>query len=355
MQFDDQNVIIPDVSFYQDDDLTITKINFAAMRSNNAVGVILRGGQNTWMDEDVQDYLKEVKQLSFPYGSYWLYDSRANPVQQAKIWHDALGGIAPPLGLWIDLEENYGGAYKGEIYWRIFYDEVRRYFPTAIIGIYTSWGWWNSQFIVDIAFWSSLPLWLASYTSNPVNVALPRGWTKCLMWQYTSKGNGPAYGVESLNIDLSKFNGTISEFYNYFNITPTGEPHPMADYMKLEPVNSGNTLSIRQQVNYPRPPHITGQKIGQINVGNSAKALPTDFYTYAEDIIISGELFAKKGDIWWKTFESNGSPIAGWCAEIHKGVRYLNTTLVQTTPPPTPAHVVEVYIDGVLEYRKELL
>lgn len=128
----------------------------------------------------------------------------------------------------------------------------------------------------------------------------------------------------------------------------------MTDYMKLEPNVAGEYRSIRQQTAYPQTPHILGAKVGQINANSSAKALPTDSYLYVGDIVINGVTQAKAGDIWWKVYEANGLDIAGWVAEIHLGKKYLNTTLVTVEPQPV-THTVEVWIDGVLEYKKELL
>ena len=128
----------------------------------------------------------------------------------------------------------------------------------------------------------------------------------------------------------------------------------MSDYMELKSNAIEQFRPIRQSVNYPRPPHYTGAKIGQINAYSSAKAMPPDYYEYKEDVIVNGEALARNGDKWWRVYSANGTDIIGWCAEIHLSKRYLNVRLISTTtyPPPTEkkvAYVVIYFDDGTFE------
>jgi hypothetical protein len=216
--------IIPDVSFWQDDNSTVQKIDFVKMRTQTQ-GVIIRAGQNTWIDSDVVWNWQVAKEAGLRRGSYWFYDSRSSPQSQAELWKAALGNDLPELGLWCDLEENYGGTYQGEANWKKFTETVRVQFPNTKIGIYTGYGWWNAQTVSQVDYWSSFPLWLAWYTTFPETVILPLPWkTKgATLWQNTDKGDGRKYGAESLNIDLSY---TSSAFYNLFGGAP---PPPPAD------------------------------------------------------------------------------------------------------------------------------
>jgi len=72
------NVIGPDVSFYQDDPQTPQGIDFAKLRAN-AGYVVIRAGQNLWADRDFKLNWREAKSVGLPRGSYWFYDSRADP------------------------------------------------------------------------------------------------------------------------------------------------------------------------------------------------------------------------------------------------------------------------------------
>lgn len=220
--------IIPDVSFYQDDNQTPRKIDFVKMRAQTQ-GVIIRAGQNTWIDEDVIENWKSAKEAGLKRGSYWFYDSRSSPQSQAQLWKQAIGNDAPEWGLWCDLEESYNGAYKGEANWKAFVEAVRVIFPNVKIGIYTANWWWKLQVVNQADYWASFPLWVAQYTTDPLFVTVPAPWKNkgAILWQYTDKGDGLKYGAESLNIDLNK---TSQAFYNFFGTPPASDiitlPYP---------------------------------------------------------------------------------------------------------------------------------
>lgn len=345
MNFDYQGIEGYDVSTYQDSPQIPGHIDFHKMKDAGASFVILKAGQGDWIDPDFNVGWTNAKNV-LPRASYWYYDNLYPPKEQAQrywniIKHD-LEGIC-----WLDLEDRLLGQYQG---WKKWYDwlkefQVQSQLPDDRIGIYTNFYYWTenlrSATTAEKFYFLRHPLWLASYPPDPYlpdykNILVPLPWTSPIILQTGTPAVGIDVGVESREVDYNQFNGDLEEFQKYFKLVDEGEPEPMNDYMELTPNVSGEYRSIRQQVNYPRPPHITGTKIGQINAGSSGKALATDFYTYTEDIIINGTLQAKTGDIWWKTFEANGSEIAGWVAEIHKGVRYLNLRFVPA-PAPEPA------------------
>lgn len=210
--------ICPDISFWQDDNTTIPKVDFVKMRTQTQ-GVVIRAGQNTWIDSDVIYNWQAAKEAGLKRGSYWFYDSRSTPQQQADLWKAALGNDLPEWGLWCDLEESYGGAYKGESNWKKFVEAVRVLFPNVKIGIYTANWWWSQQTVTQADYWASFPLWVAQYVSDPAFVTLPAPWVNkgAALWQFSDNGDGLKYGVESLNIDL---NYTSQAFYNLFGVVP---------------------------------------------------------------------------------------------------------------------------------------
>src|SRR3972149_11274136 len=95
------NIIGPDVSFYQDDPETPQGIDFKKMRES-AGYVIIRAGQNTWVDPDFKINWREGKLAGLPRGSYWFYDSRAEPKRQAELWVKQFGGDFGELPLFAD-------------------------------------------------------------------------------------------------------------------------------------------------------------------------------------------------------------------------------------------------------------
>jgi GH25 family lysozyme M1 (1,4-beta-N-acetylmuramidase) len=357
VNFDNHTLIITDVSFWQDDNSTQQKINFQQMRGEGAVGTILRGGQNTWIDSDFQDY-KNTSKGVLPRGYYWFYDSRSDPLKQAVLWQSAIGNDYPELGLWFDFEESYHGQYSGEKYWKEFVLAMEAFYPNIKTkGIYTARWWWDAQTVKDHAFWSKYPLWVAQYGVRQEDVVLPRSWAgkEALLWQFTAHGDGIKYGVESLNIDLNLFNGGIEKYKSFFGLesNPTDPPgEPMPDYIELKSL-SGSNHSIRRQTAYPQVPHIMGATFSTLLAGTVARVAPTDFYLYASDITYNGVKQAFAGDKWWK-IDSNGE--TGWIAEIHKGVKYLSATLIQEPDPvELPDLPVTIEIGDDATYAKQVI
>jgi GH25 family lysozyme M1 (1,4-beta-N-acetylmuramidase) len=257
MNFSNHGVVVPDTSFYQDDDSTPGKIDFAKMKAAGAKGVILRGGQNTWADEDFLDHYRAAKEAGLPRGSYWFYDSRNPPARQANIWHALIGNDLPELGLWTDLEESYNGQYRGEKYWKEFVLSVGAYFPQVKVqGIYTAYWWWNRQTVTDNAFWSTYPLWVAQYGVNQDAVLIPRPWVgkEPLFWQYTASGDGTKYGVESLEIDLNYFNGDADKFRSYFGLSDGASVPEEGNTMAKNKVTITYSGGARER----QGPHATG-------------------------------------------------------------------------------------------------
>jgi lysozyme len=74
--------------------------------------------------------------------------------------------------------------------------------------IYTGAWFWQPA-IGNQAWAARYPLWVASYTQNPI---IPKPWEKALIHQYTSSGDGKAYGCQSTGLDLNEFLGTEQEF-----------------------------------------------------------------------------------------------------------------------------------------------
>lgn len=208
----------PDVSFYQDDPATPQGIRFDVMRAAGAGFVIIRAGQRTWADRDVKENWAAAKNI-LPRGAYWFYDSREDPKKQAELWLSLLNGDLGELPLCCDFEDNYGGQFGG---WRNWYDFIVRLqelAPGKQIVIYTGYYYWIENTIQkgisiqQLNWFAQFPLWIAHYRVEKPMVPIP--WMDWTIWQYTDKGNGPRYGVESLNIDLNYFNGDAEAFARF--------------------------------------------------------------------------------------------------------------------------------------------
>jgi GH25 family lysozyme M1 (1,4-beta-N-acetylmuramidase)/uncharacterized protein YraI len=227
------NVIGPDVSFYQDNPGTSRQIDFVKMKEN-AGYVIIRAGQNLWVDSDFGHNWTEAKKAGLPRGSYWFYDSRAEPKMQAELWYSQLSNDPGELPLFADLEESYNGQYAGWKHWNTFIERIRVLVGNKQeIGIYTGYYYWLQNAPgqltnpIELEYFHQYPLWIANYGVTTPSVPAPWKPNEWLFWQYTDTGNGSLYGVESLDIDLNYFNGDTKAFKKRFQLDgtpPGGEP-----------------------------------------------------------------------------------------------------------------------------------
>lgn len=220
------NLIGPDVSFYQDDPETPRGIDFARMRQQTPY-VIIRAGQNEWIDPDFQTNWGGSKLAGLYRGSYWFYDSRSTPDSQARRWFEAMGGDLGELPLWVDLEETYGGQYQGYLNWKLFIAAVQRLVGAKEIGIYTNFYYFKDHGPTDPtekAYFHQFPLWAANYGTMTPAVPAPWSANEWLFHQYTDSGPGATYGVESTRIDLNQFNGDAAAFAARFGEPPAPPP-----------------------------------------------------------------------------------------------------------------------------------
>ena len=218
-------VIVLDISFWQDDDYTPYKVDFEISWRNGADGVILRAGQNTWFDEDFLDYADNAQEINFPWGAYWFFDSRSSPIPQADLFADIIENSGfPPLGIWGDYEENYGGVYGGEANFKRFMNRLRERFPNKMVGVYTGPDYWKTHTTAaGRAYFESFPLWIANY--GVVRPEVPYPWTDrgYVFWQFSAEGDGESFGAESREIDMNFFYGSLEDYKSLFNI-PNYEP-----------------------------------------------------------------------------------------------------------------------------------
>jgi GH25 family lysozyme M1 (1,4-beta-N-acetylmuramidase) len=306
--------------------------------------VIIKGCDGSVRSRYSADHVAAAKAAGLPWGFYdWLYpNNRVSIDAQVNAWVSQALEFNPPMGIKIDAEwTTYAGqpANPSAADLRSAHDKVR--FKHKPATTYTAKGY-ADQYLRGFDF-SREPLWVASYGgSRPL---MPIGADDWLFWQFTATLDGHILDPNgNAEIDGNYFFGTQAEFETRYGADtippPTGDPMP-DQYVKLTPTSPTEYRSVRAATMFPDVPHVFGatSTTSRIQPGNFAKALPSDFYVYTVDVVINNVLYAKTGDKWWKVYEANGSPLSGWVAEIHKGVRYLNVqeigapVVVPTFPP----------------------
>lgn len=284
------NIIGPDISFYQDDDETVKRVDFNKMKSNGAEFVIIRAGQNTWPDPDFPYNWAKARESGLPRGSYWFYDSRSDPVGQAQLWISGMLGDLGELPLWADFEESYGGSFGGVGNWIKFLDTVRSLAPNHELGIYTNFYYWREHVPADKrAQFSAYPLWIANY--NPGAPLIPEPWASWTFHQYTDAGPGLAFGAESNRIDLNYFNGDLAAFRTRFHLTDSPTlPPPIVDVKKI--THEGVDVHIIERFGAKCVVHVIDPTIARVYVSNGG------FRTVSAAIDLYGAQIGMNGGGW---------------------------------------------------------
>jgi len=238
----ERSVKIIDLSFHQGE------VDFKIVRGLYD-GAILRAGQNLWEDTRFQENRSKAEAEGVPWGSYWYFDSRVRPQDQANKWAEVLKGNYGDLDHTADYEENYGGAYAN---WTNLYlfmrDQNDSYgggfqyltkLPDIRVPVYTGYYYWLSagrspqNNPESMAWFAKHPLWLAWYTNDPSVVKIPKPWNELppsfIRWQFTAKGNGSSF-CDSLNVDENWHNGNRQEYLAHYGWVDTKpEPVPASD------------------------------------------------------------------------------------------------------------------------------
>lgn len=219
-----------DVSVWQDNNTTPNiKIDFNTMRKAGARFCFIKAIQGVRIDQDFADYWRDAKAAGIPRGAYLFLDWNVSARKQAEAYwallKDDPGEFIHPI---IDFEGWNNPPPTALSLLRQVCTEVESV-TGRIPMIYTSAGFFNEFGRGWDTAWKRYPLWIANYTTASVPL-VPKPWGKSdwLFWQYTSKGDGKLYGVESATVDLNRFNGDEAAFRKVFimgeSVTPVMPP-----------------------------------------------------------------------------------------------------------------------------------
>lgn len=198
-----------DISHWQDDPNTPKLIDFNLMKSSGAEFVIFKVSQQQWTDQVFLNSWGRAKGI-LPRGAYFYMDNRVDGLTQAKYFLEQLKNDPPEGPYIVDFEDplNINPASKpnGHLWNAVVYllNETGR-----IPWIYTSPGYWM-QWGSTSPGWTAYKLWIANYKVDKPRIPAP--WNNAICWQFTAKGEGGIFGVESKGLDLNYFLGTDDEF-----------------------------------------------------------------------------------------------------------------------------------------------
>mgnify|MGYP003555972948 FL=1 len=178
-----------------------------------------------------------------------------------------------------------------------------------------------------LTYFSHYKLWLAWYTTNPANVRIPNPWKDAALWQWGTPAEGKERGVETTEIDMNKFTGTLDEFEIL-----TGQALPIPSVPPIgEPMRyQMRTIDARTNI---RPDHNTNNT-ALLSIPNANTLLEGDeLFTAPEPLSNDDGVYQAVGDKWLKT-TYNG--VSGWVAYIHKGFLICKDFVDNEEPTPPP-------------------
>lgn len=213
-----------DISKWQDAPSTPIHPDFKKMKAAGAEFVICKASQATFTDPEYLEYMKNAKAAGMIRGAYHYLDGTKSGVEQANYFCSLIANDMPDLPPIVDYEESKN-VPSGDITRLKDFCEVVKAKTKRTPIIYTGFGYWVPYGSTD-PYWLQYDLWVANwYVITP---KIPAPWTSYKLWQYSAKGDGLAFGVESLQIDLDVFNGTLDQLKAYCNIIP---PVPAIDLL----------------------------------------------------------------------------------------------------------------------------
>jgi lysozyme len=216
-------------------------IDFGKMYGNGARFCFIKSSQII-VDKDFVYNWQASRAAGLLRGAYHFLDWRKSELDQADLFINLLrddpGELPPVCDFEITANQPPKEIMRGKL-WN-FLTRVQRALGVFPI-IYTGYYHWNEYGSKD-AGWTQFPFWLAWYASEAYirwctfgGDGTPKPWKHWTFWQYSCKGDGLAYGVESKQIDLNYFNGTEAQLRewaeNYGGIvTPPKPPEPPVDH-----------------------------------------------------------------------------------------------------------------------------
>lgn len=240
--------------------------------------------------------------LYLPTGFYWFFRPTTDPIIQANFFCNLIKEKAWEIRPVIDVEvADNVTPHNLRIAIESFVKRVEYHLNVKPQIVYTRTTFWN-PYVEDSDFWETLDLFIARYDETLThpwgdNQFKPRDWNDWRFWQFSCKGDGSAFGAESMSIDLDYFNGLEEDFEEYIEGEVPPPPAPtIVETYQLKVL--ANVLNIRNA------PNVNGTLKGVLYKDN----LPCEFE----------EIKNANGSIWsrigWKQYA---------CKRTNTGIIYM--------------------------------
>jgi len=216
-----------DVSFWQDNNNTPQQIDWKKAKTAGAVFAFIKASQATFTDSDFVYNWEGAKTAGILRGAYHFFDYRVSPKTQATHFIKLLKndpGELPPV---MDLEQHPNWPLPSR-------ENLLAVIKTFLEALQAEFGrkplfYTNPSMIYytlkPVPSWlTAYPLWIAHYGVPQPTMIQP--WASWTFWQWTDKGDGLAFGMESKGLDMNWFNGTEQELRKWAGVEPGPPPEP---------------------------------------------------------------------------------------------------------------------------------
>lgn len=198
-----------DISTWQDAADTIRHIDFNKTIAQGAKFVFVKATQALFTDNDFSISWQLAKEAGLIRGAYHYLTWSASGAKQAQYMWSVIKDDPGEFPMVVDFEMATGANAASLPTLKSFLMAIE-VLSGKIPIIYTSPGFWKSYGTKELTYLRH-PLWIANYEVLKPMIPLP--WTSWTFWQYSAKGDGKAYGMESGYVDLDWYNGSLSDLY----------------------------------------------------------------------------------------------------------------------------------------------
>ncbi len=216
------------------------QMDWAKARSAGAKYAFVRAGSISTGGVAYTDYQfdrnSQVAPDYFPVGFYWYFRPQFDPAAQAEYFCNLIKDkkfLLPPV---LDLEDD-GGLSMAQL------TEAAKIFICEVYARLEKWSllysrsvWLNANALEDDV-WDFVEYWCARYKAGLTGpwsdgYCIPLFFDDWRFWQWTSSGDGAAFGARSRSIDLNYFNGDQAAFDEYVRVEPP-DPTLLSIYQEL--------------------------------------------------------------------------------------------------------------------------
>jgi GH25 family lysozyme M1 (1,4-beta-N-acetylmuramidase) len=282
-----------DISKWQGD------VNWDILATSPPVVTIIKSSQATWRDEQYWTNYNEAITHRKSFGIYHYLDPRykideaarlfAGQINETKnIWRvkrlvdpfTAVTVYGSKFRAWLDVESNQGpnntilNPDKMLDAISDFCEIV--YAMTGLqLGIYTRASFWDVCVERSNNFVRN-PLWVAHYNDEINRPAIPQDWLQAgkreTLWQYTDKGPGKEWGMQSYSLDMNRFNGSQVELMTWaWQDYPPPPTEPPSEFtvtvntqtlnLRSEPTDAGGSATVIGTSTRGKKFNVIGQEV----------------------------------------------------------------------------------------------